>query len=189
MLIGLMSLPNQLVYIQFHPVTYMTKLNIEMTMATLIARLAQGTAADEYPWLSKSDQRTNGGHTGVRGQESQRHPWAQSQALQYIQRPKEAHASSDEDLADLESLAGREGIHKRTEVRVRIERDSSGYPRYDANVGSTPGDGARARRTSGVEDELPLRYNAGHPELGGGSKSLVIVEERRRNGSPGSQRS
>lgn len=31
MLIGLMSLPNQNTYIQFHPVVYMAKLNIEMS--------------------------------------------------------------------------------------------------------------------------------------------------------------
>ncbi|KAF1966145.1 hypothetical protein BU23DRAFT_441513, partial [Bimuria novae-zelandiae CBS 107.79] len=42
MLIGLMFLKNQIVYIQFHPVTYMVKLNIEMTMASLVVRLARG---------------------------------------------------------------------------------------------------------------------------------------------------
>lgn len=31
MLIGLMSLPDQIAYIQFHPVVYMIKLNIEMS--------------------------------------------------------------------------------------------------------------------------------------------------------------
>ncbi|EFQ31881.1 hypothetical protein CGRA01v4_13044 [Colletotrichum graminicola] len=41
MLIGLMSLPNQVVYIQFHPVAYMVKLNIEMSMASLITRLSK----------------------------------------------------------------------------------------------------------------------------------------------------
>ncbi|KAK2060407.1 hypothetical protein LY76DRAFT_625208 [Colletotrichum caudatum] len=41
MLIGLMSLPNQVVYVQFHPVAYMVKLNIEMSMASLITRLAK----------------------------------------------------------------------------------------------------------------------------------------------------
>lgn len=40
MLIGLMFLKNQLVYVQFHPVTYMVKLNIELSMAALIAKLA-----------------------------------------------------------------------------------------------------------------------------------------------------
>ncbi|KAK2017158.1 hypothetical protein LZ32DRAFT_644583 [Colletotrichum eremochloae] len=42
MLIGLMSLPNQVVYVQFHPVAYMVKLNIEMSMASLITRLSKG---------------------------------------------------------------------------------------------------------------------------------------------------
>ncbi|KAI1540414.1 hypothetical protein PtrCC142_004936 [Pyrenophora tritici-repentis] len=42
LLIGLMFLPNQVVYIQFHPVVYMIKLNIEMSMASLVVRLARG---------------------------------------------------------------------------------------------------------------------------------------------------
>ncbi|PVH95975.1 hypothetical protein DM02DRAFT_599949 [Periconia macrospinosa] len=47
MLIGLMFLPNQLVYIQFHPVTYIVKLNIEMSMASLVVRLAKGTPEND----------------------------------------------------------------------------------------------------------------------------------------------
>src|SRR5690349_16153480 len=42
MLIGLMFLPNQVVYVQFHPVAYMVKLNIEMSMASLVIRIARG---------------------------------------------------------------------------------------------------------------------------------------------------
>ncbi|KAF2014175.1 hypothetical protein BU24DRAFT_348590 [Aaosphaeria arxii CBS 175.79] len=50
LLIGLMFLPNQVVYIQFHPVVYMVKLNIEMSMASLVVRLASGkTENDMYP--------------------------------------------------------------------------------------------------------------------------------------------
>ncbi|KAE8333036.1 hypothetical protein BDV39DRAFT_199387 [Aspergillus sergii] len=40
-LIGLMFLPNPMVYIQFHPVTYIVKLNIELKMASLIRKLAR----------------------------------------------------------------------------------------------------------------------------------------------------
>lgn len=47
MLIGLMFLKNQVVYIQFHPVTYMVKLNIEMTMASLVVRLAKGQSEND----------------------------------------------------------------------------------------------------------------------------------------------
>ncbi|RKL08436.1 hypothetical protein BFJ71_g1723 [Fusarium oxysporum] len=40
-LIGLMSLPSKLVYLQFHPVAYLIKLFIEMNMADLIAKVAR----------------------------------------------------------------------------------------------------------------------------------------------------
>lgn len=43
-----MSLPNQEVFILFHPLIYMSKLNIEMTMASLIVRLARTGRADAY---------------------------------------------------------------------------------------------------------------------------------------------
>lgn len=46
MLICLMSLKNQVVYIQFHPVAYMVKLNIELSMASLITKLARGAIED-----------------------------------------------------------------------------------------------------------------------------------------------
>lgn len=52
MLIGLMFLPNSLVYTQFHPVAYMVKLNIEMTMASLIKKIALASTASERDGLS-----------------------------------------------------------------------------------------------------------------------------------------
>lgn len=52
MLIGLMSLPNQVVYVQFHPVAYMVKLNIEMSMASLISRLARGSIDNDMPFTA-----------------------------------------------------------------------------------------------------------------------------------------
>lgn len=43
-----MSLPNQEVFILFHPVVYTSKLNIEMTMASLIVKLAQSGQSDTH---------------------------------------------------------------------------------------------------------------------------------------------
>ncbi|KAF1963135.1 hypothetical protein CC80DRAFT_106211 [Byssothecium circinans] len=43
MLIGLMFLKNPLVYIQYQPVTYLVKPNIEMSMASLITHVARGS--------------------------------------------------------------------------------------------------------------------------------------------------
>ncbi|KAF2738875.1 hypothetical protein EJ04DRAFT_427879 [Polyplosphaeria fusca] len=44
MIIAAMSMPNSFVYIQFHPLAYLVKLNIEMTMADLIKRIAVSTS-------------------------------------------------------------------------------------------------------------------------------------------------
>ncbi|KAI3391135.1 hypothetical protein diail_7920 [Diaporthe ilicicola] len=41
LIISMMSLHNTFVYMQFHPLAYMVKLNIEMTMADLIAKIAK----------------------------------------------------------------------------------------------------------------------------------------------------
>ncbi|KAK8085868.1 hypothetical protein PG997_007139 [Apiospora hydei] len=59
LLIGLMFLPNQVVFIQFHPVTYIVKLNIEMAMANLIRKLAQTPNSNE-PESSGGTGRWNG---------------------------------------------------------------------------------------------------------------------------------
>ncbi|PVH95910.1 hypothetical protein DM02DRAFT_475956, partial [Periconia macrospinosa] len=48
-LIALMFIRNTLVYGQFHPVVYLIKLNIEMSMASLIAHVARGGINDMYP--------------------------------------------------------------------------------------------------------------------------------------------
>ncbi|KAH7014033.1 hypothetical protein B0J12DRAFT_689812 [Macrophomina phaseolina] len=45
MIIAAMSIPNSFIYIQFHPLAYLVKLNIELTMATLIRKIAMSTAA------------------------------------------------------------------------------------------------------------------------------------------------
>ncbi|KAK8126566.1 uncharacterized protein PG998_002325 [Apiospora kogelbergensis] len=47
-LVILLSLPNELVYIQFHPCAYFVKLHIEMSMASLITRLARGQPANDF---------------------------------------------------------------------------------------------------------------------------------------------
>ncbi|KAF2141626.1 uncharacterized protein K452DRAFT_228204 [Aplosporella prunicola CBS 121167] len=71
MIIAAMSIPNSFVYIQFHPLAYLIKLNIEMTMAALIRKIAISTAAKrrgrntargEFVTDSKSG---SGGRTGV----------------------------------------------------------------------------------------------------------------------------
>ncbi|KAF4452315.1 hypothetical protein F53441_4833 [Fusarium austroafricanum] len=50
-LVGLMSLPSSLVYLSFHPVCYLLKLQIEMKMAELITKIVRSSGAtghDDY---------------------------------------------------------------------------------------------------------------------------------------------
>lgn len=43
LIIGMMSLQNSFVYMQFHPLAYIVKLNIEMSMAELIAKISSSS--------------------------------------------------------------------------------------------------------------------------------------------------
>lgn len=86
MLIGLMFLKNGMVYTQFHPVAYMVKLNIEMTMASLIKKIAQASISEregrsmgysnEYGDHGGSHNHT---HTGNRAIKSGNHTFASAQ--------------------------------------------------------------------------------------------------------------
>ncbi|KAH6887042.1 hypothetical protein B0T10DRAFT_575493 [Thelonectria olida] len=44
LLIGMMSLPNSFVYVQFHPLVYLVKLHIEMNMADLIGKVVRASS-------------------------------------------------------------------------------------------------------------------------------------------------
>jgi hypothetical protein len=51
----MMSLPNTFVYMQFHPVAYIVKLNIEMSMAELITKVARADNISDGVHHSSSD--------------------------------------------------------------------------------------------------------------------------------------
>ncbi|KAJ0120788.1 hypothetical protein J7T55_015522 [Diaporthe amygdali] len=59
LIISMMSLKNTFVYMQFHPLAYMVKLNIEMTMADLIAKIAK--KQERLPTYHSSWNRRPGG--------------------------------------------------------------------------------------------------------------------------------
>lgn len=63
MLIGLMFLKNGIVYIQFHPVAYMIKLNIEMSMASLIVKIARNSASNADFMVPPPDTSYNRSHS------------------------------------------------------------------------------------------------------------------------------
>ncbi|KAM0260066.1 hypothetical protein ACHAQJ_002990 [Trichoderma viride] len=148
MLIGLMSLPNQVVYIQFHPVAYMVKLNIEMTMADLITKLARGENSD-MNMPSTSQHRTQ-----ARDEEPD-HNEQQNYNLQSVHsnKPTSEDFSMDDDIGQFdESKAASTrgildgGIQVETVITSRISRNS--------RVGADRSMG----RNEGSDDELPLSY-------------------------------
>ncbi|KAF2015090.1 hypothetical protein BU24DRAFT_442210 [Aaosphaeria arxii CBS 175.79] len=73
LLIGMMSLRNTFIYVQFHPVSYIVKLNIECSMADLISKIVRGnertdafhSGSNSYPTelASRSAHGTKMGNT------------------------------------------------------------------------------------------------------------------------------
>lgn len=59
LLIAMMSLPNDIVYLQFHPLAYLVKLHIEMNMADLITKVVKASNPSGYPDYSNSRSRSN----------------------------------------------------------------------------------------------------------------------------------
>ncbi|KAG8411036.1 hypothetical protein J3459_016730 [Metarhizium acridum] len=138
LLIGLMSLPNQIVYIQFHPVTYMVKLNIEMTMADLITKLARGENSDTH-LPSTSNHRT------ISHEDPEDNHQTKSYPMHTINKTK-AEDSSSEELGDLGvtkvvSPHGRLNgviqvetvITSRSTRNSRGERERNMAPNFDAD--------------------------------------------------------
>ncbi|KAF4448066.1 hypothetical protein F53441_8458 [Fusarium austroafricanum] len=130
MLVGRTFTPNQIVYIQFHPVAYMVKLNIEMSMANLITRLAKGENNEDvyHPSLShsghaQSNQRTNNDTSWTN----------QGNNIQLDTRSKVVAGDSDEDLASIRQHGGA-SIHQRTEFELKIERNPKSNPFREGNA-------------------------------------------------------
>ncbi|KAF5679234.1 hypothetical protein FHETE_975 [Fusarium heterosporum] len=152
LLIGLMSLPNQTVFIQFHPVVYLVKLNIEMSMASLITQLARKKMTDElYPSLSYSATpkgQTN--HDTEHGESNNAPGFGAS--FQMTHKSKAASKSGDslDELSDISDLPN--GIHRQIEVTIESEAGEQ-----DRAAGKTGIFGP-------VEVELPSPRNEGRPK-------------------------
>lgn len=149
MLIGLMSLPNQVVYVQFHPVAYMVKLNIEMSMASLITRLAKsqdsGFSFNSLTYSQRHRTRRNDNHG------------SQSPGI----GPKSFHKASVQAMpSDREFHAMQDsppGIHQRFDVDIRVDP-----PRSISLDGGKDDDGPCLNNCYKAGDEIFLMENIGH---------------------------
>ncbi|KAK7928741.1 hypothetical protein PG985_005739 [Apiospora marii] len=148
MLIGLMFLPNQTVFMQFHPVTYIVKLNIEMAMANLIRKLAR--MENNYDGPESGSHNTTGHHYGY-GTESFGRGHNQDRDLQTYTRtidnkgPRPALDANSDDSG----FVG--GIQKTVHYNVTVD---------DAPEAARKPPAMRPRFDSS-EDEISLANHAG----------------------------
>ena len=113
-----MFLKNQVVFVQFHPVVYMVKLNIEMSMASLIVRLARGTEID-------ADIGMHDGSTGPPNSQQQRSGVHQSQIKSnaYHFQSFELTSTKGPGLHSRNNSDDLKGqIHCRTDLNVVVEQ-------------------------------------------------------------------
>lgn len=153
MLIGLMFLPNQVVYVQFHPVAYMVKLNIEMSMASLVVKLARGkTETDVYDVNSSTDPRSGQrSHQQRSTHNALNNPNYQSFQLNSITKGRR-ESCSDDDLG---------GITRKTELNVVVEdkiMQGRGSTSKEHSLAETLGDR--------YGDEIPLKNGPRVPHHG-----------------------
>jgi hypothetical protein len=105
-----MFLKNQVVYIQIHPVVYIIKLNIEMSMASLVVRLARGKPEnDMYP-----EEKFDSSNKITSALRSGHHTHIQSMQLQQKR-------GKDDVLSGNDSKESIEGIHCQTDLNVVVE--------------------------------------------------------------------
>ena len=140
-----MSYPNQLVFTQFHPVTYMVKLNIEMSMASLIAHLASVKGTDGFGPQSHSYPRDHHSHPTQTSRSRN-----DDVVLGSYPRTSAEGRPSDEEFGKPHD--GTAGIPKRVDVEVRIHSPNS-TPSTNEDRSN---DGSTGRRYSEVDDEVSL---------------------------------
>lgn len=147
-----MFLKNQIVYIQFHPVVYMVKLNIEMSMASLIVRLAKGKSEND----AYSEE--FGSSTGPSNSQSDKRSRAKSNQNQFqsfqLTSAKGGGRSKIHSRNDSDESLGQ--IHRTTELNVVVEH-------VDKAKGSSEGSSSRSSHEtphSMFGDETPLHKNS-----------------------------
>jgi hypothetical protein len=154
MLICLMSLKNQVVYIQFHPVAYIVKLNIELSMASLITKLARGTVEDrnnEFMVQSSSHNHSNVNHPALK-MRSGTHTSAGVGKQNTLRR---GSVREDDDW---------KGIRTLKEVDVRVENVAEAGERPSISDSGVDEGFDPRKKVGSSEDELPLHYPAVPPK-------------------------
>jgi len=155
LLIGLMFLPNQVVYIQFHPVVYMVKLNIEMSMASLVVRLAQGKPQNDM------DPEVFGSSSYPNSQSlSAATPSQKRESVHFPTRsnPRSTGGQHGLGLSQIDSDENLERtIGCTTKVSVSIVQQDKEYVDRSESMGTSPRCSNEAPTPGAFGDEVPLQ--------------------------------
>ncbi|KAI5198976.1 hypothetical protein AUEXF2481DRAFT_3335 [Aureobasidium subglaciale EXF-2481] len=166
MLLGLMALPNQVVYIQFHPVAYMVKLHVEMSMADLIVKVATTSEIDvrqhsssgtPFPESRSHVQRTFNDRDTVNGAKNTAHIGhtqggnADREDMKGIQRQTEVQifvgdSDSENHHDDLDKISSR--------TSAENSYNSHGVPQYNSN---NPFSKTHGQHRLSDESQIPLK--------------------------------
>ncbi|KAH0292379.1 hypothetical protein M436DRAFT_61018 [Aureobasidium namibiae CBS 147.97] len=146
MLIGLMSLRNHTLFVQFHPVAYMAKLNIEMSMADMIVKVAR---------TSENDVKPKSTSLGLSGEQSQRprHPHAlhgDDDDMHMGPKNTAVIAHSQPDHAQQEHI---QGISRQRDVQVYVGDSDSDFRTESIDNGK----GRNRSRKNSYESQVPLK--------------------------------
>ncbi|TVY82664.1 hypothetical protein LSUE1_G002017, partial [Lachnellula suecica] len=161
LIIGMMSLNNSFVYMQFHPLAYIVKLNIEMTMADLIAKVCRSNHnLSDIPAILSNES----GKSSQLNSMSSISRWHSAKSQQKL--VQEEHwadmPSSEVELYDIprKPYAGEIAVNMKREVHVTIERRTSVN-----TVDEKRGGENRRTGTGRVEDDMkPLPLKAENQE-------------------------
>ncbi|KAK4104448.1 hypothetical protein N658DRAFT_521107 [Parathielavia hyrcaniae] len=134
LLLGFLSLPDPYLYVQFSPLAYIVKLNIEITMAVIISKVARSGSTGKRDGLQEgSSQKTDLDHGTTARVEISGGPKTQDQAHAFHISRNDVEArggSSSGSEAPLSHTRDEQGIMKTVETMVLVERDEGGRDRY-----------------------------------------------------------
>ncbi|VUC20071.1 unnamed protein product [Clonostachys rosea] len=123
LIVAMMSLPNKFVYLQFHPVAYLLKLQIELGMADLIVKIVKAsnpTSHSSGPYNRPGDTLGLNAQSHTAG--SRADPWGKPQQRTRIE------GGADEEAMEMEMYG--KGI-KKTVVTEIVTQDDRSVSRQD----------------------------------------------------------
>ncbi|KAL6925223.1 hypothetical protein FSST1_002497 [Fusarium sambucinum] len=134
LLIAMMSLPNDIVYVQFHPLAYLVKLHIEMNMADLIIKVVKASNGNGYDYSGSKS-----GNTQPKQKSSNKPGKSHVPSAMFIGGNLTFCQAGDDDI-EMNRMEG--GIQKttRTEVEVVVKNRPS-----DSDDRDVPSDGESMR--------------------------------------------